>query len=94
MAILITITKGIKVTQVVAVNKVTPVEMAPRTLVELDEVQGFQATKILAERRIEVLLQQLDLSLLGGLSEANQAATLAFLAEYHDIFSLKPRELG
>ena len=53
MAILITIAKGIKVTQVVDVNALPPVEVLPRTLEEL----GIQWTKILAKRRREVLLQ-------------------------------------
>ena len=42
MDVLITITKGVKSTQVGAVNVVPPVELAPRTLEELDEVQGIQ----------------------------------------------------
>ena len=41
-AILITITKGVSITQVVAANGVPPVEVASRTLEELDEVQGIQ----------------------------------------------------
>ena len=60
MAVLITITKGVKVTQVVVVNVVPPVELASRTLEELDEVQGIQQAKLSVERRKEVLLQQLD----------------------------------
>ena len=73
-AILITITKGVKVSQVVAVNVVPPVELAP-TLEELDEVQSIQQTKMSVERRKEVFLQQLDLSGLDRRSEANQVAT-------------------
>ena len=46
------------------------------------------------EQRREVLFQQLDLSGLEGWSDENQAATHALLAEYHDIFSLEPGELG
>ena len=46
------------------------------------------------ERRKEVLLQQLNLSGLVRWSEANQAAVHALLADYHDIFSLEPGELG
>ena len=42
----------------------------------------------------EVLFQQLELSGLEGWSDKNQAATHALLAEYHDIFSLEPGELG
>ena len=41
MAALSTITKGIKVTQVVARNAVPWLEVEPRTLEELDEVQGI-----------------------------------------------------
>ena len=94
MAILITITKGIKFSHVVAANAVHPVEMVPRTLEELDVVQGIQWTKMSVERKKEVLLQQLDVSGLEGWSEANQAAAHSLLAAYHDIFSLGPRELG
>ena len=49
---------------------------------------------MLAEWMREVLFQQLDLSGLEGWSKENQAATHALLAEYHDIFSLEPGELG
>ena len=70
------------------------VEVAPRTLEELDEVQGMQQTKMSVERRREVLLQQLDLSGLEWWFEANQVAVHTLLAMYHDIFSLEPGELG
>ena len=60
MAIPITIAKGIKVTQVVAANVVPPVEVAPRTLEKLDEIQGIQWTRMLVEQRKELLFQQLD----------------------------------
>ena len=71
-----------------------PVELAPGTLEELDEVQGIQWTKMSVERRKEVLLQQLDVSGLEGWSKGNQVATHALLAQYHNIFSLEPGELG
>ena len=90
MAILITFVKGVKVTQVVAANTVPPVELVPRTLEALDEVQGIQWTMMSVERRKEVLLQQLDLPGLKGWSEANQVTTQALLAEHNDIFSLEP----
>ena len=57
MAILITITKGVKVTQVEAANAIPQVEVVPRTLEELNEVQCIQWTKMLLERRREVLFQ-------------------------------------
>ena len=52
----------VKVTQVVATNAIPKVEVVPGTLEELDKVQGIQQTKMLVERRSEVLFQQLDLS--------------------------------
>ena len=46
MAILITITKGIKVTQVVAANVVTTVRLMPRILERLDKIQGSQQMRM------------------------------------------------
>ena len=94
MAILVTTVKGVKVTQVVAANAVPQEEVAPRTLEELDKVHGILWTKVSTERGREVLFQQLDLSDLEGWSEGNEVAAHTLLAEYHDIFSLKPKELG
>ena len=94
MAVPVTIAKDIKVTQVVVANAVPPVELALRTLKELDKVQGIQETKMSVERRKEVFLQQLDLPGLDGWSKANQVAVHALLTEYHGIFSLEPGELG
>ena len=93
-AVLTTIDKGVKVTQVVTVNVVPPVELASSTSEELDEVQGIQWTKMLVERRKEVFLKQLDLSDLEGWFKGNQVTTCTLLAEYHDIFLLELRELG
>ena len=48
----ITIGKGIKVAQVVAANRVPPVEDMPRTLEKLDEMQGIQWTEMsIAQRK-------------------------------------------
>ena len=69
-------------------------EVAPRTLQKLDEIQGIQWTRMSIEWRREVPIQQLDLSGLEGWSDENQAAAQALLAEYHNIFSLEPGELG
>ena len=94
MAIPITITKGIIVIQVVAANAVPLVEVVPRTLEKLDKMQGVQQTRMPVEWRREVLFQQLDLPGLEGWSTENQVAARALLAEYHNIFSLEPGELG
>ena len=69
-------------------------KQCPELWRELDEVQGIQWTKMLVERRREVLFQQLDLSGLEGWTKETQAATHILLAEYYDIFSLEPGELG
>ena len=71
MATLITIAKGIKVTQIVAVNAVPPVKVAPNALEKLDEIQGIQQTKMMVEQRKKLLFQQLNLSGLGKWSDRN-----------------------
>ena len=93
-AIPITITKGVKVAQVVVANAVPPVEVTSETLEKLNEIQGIQQTKVMVEQRKKLLFQQLDLSGLDKWSDRNQVAVWAQLAEYHDIFSLEPGELG
>ena len=90
----ITIGKGVQVTQVVAVNRVPPIEIMPGTLEKLDEMQEIRQTKMSIEWRKETLLQQLDLPELESWSGANCTSAYALLTKYHDIFSLKPRELG
>ena len=89
----ITITKSIKVAQVVATNVVPQVEVAMRTLEKLDEIQGIQQTRMSVQWRKETLFWQLELPGLEGWSDKNQAATRVLLAEYHDIFSLESGEL-
>ena len=93
-AALIIVSKGIKVAQVVAANRVTPVEVMPGTLEKLDEMQGVQQTKMSIEHRKEMLLQQLDLSELEGWSGTNHASAHALLTKYHNIFFIEPGELG
>ena len=48
-ATLITIPKGIKVTQVIAANEVPPLEVFLNSLNKLDKIQGSQQIKILVE---------------------------------------------
>ena len=94
MAASITISKSIKVTQVVDVNVVPPVKVTPNILEKLNEIQGIQWTKMMVEQRKKLLFQQLDLSGLDKWSDRNQEAVSALLVEYHYIFSLEPGELG
>ena len=90
----ITIAKGIKVAQVVAVNAVPQVGVGPGTLEKLDKIQGIQQTRMSVNQRREMLFEQLELSGLEGWSHKNQAVARVLLAECHDIFSLEPGELG
>ena len=53
----IIIGKGIKVTQVVAANRVPSVGVMPRTLEKLDEMKGIPQTKMSIEQGKEMLLQ-------------------------------------
>ena len=61
---------------------------------KLSKMKGIQRTKMSVEQRKETLFQQLDLSGLEGRSTKNQGDAHALLAEYHDIFSLEPGEIG
>ena len=90
----IIIGKGIKVTWVVAANRVSPVKVMSGTLEMLDEMQEIWQTRMPIECRKETLLQQLDLSGLEGWSGISLASAHALLTEYHDILLLKPGELG
>ena len=45
-AVQITIGKDIKITRVVAVNRVHPIEVMPETLEKLDKMQGIQWTQV------------------------------------------------
>ena len=45
---------------------------------------------MMVEQRQKFLFQQLDLSGLDKWSDRSHVAAQALLAEYHDIFSLKP----
>ena len=90
----IVIGKSIKVTWVVAANRVPPVEVIPGTLEKLDKMQGVQWTKMSIEHRKETVLQQLDISGLEGWSGANCISAHALLTENHNFFLLEPGEYG
>ena len=77
-----------------AAYAIPQVGVTPGMLEKLDKIQGVQGAKMLVKQRRKVHFQQLNLSGLEGWSPKNQAATHTLLAEYHDIFSLEPWELG
>ena len=78
----------------VSVNVIPPVRITPNTSGKCNEIQGIQWTKMMVEQRKKLLFQQLDLSGLDKWLDRYQVAARALLAKYHDIFSLKPGELG
>ena len=49
-AVLITISKGVKITWVVVVNRVPPIEVMPGTLEKLDKMQEFDGPRCLLSR--------------------------------------------
>ena len=57
-------------------------------------MQGVQRSRMSVGQREKTLFQQLNLSHLEGWSPQNGGAAHTLLAEYHDIFSLEPREFG
>ena len=70
---LITITKGVKVTQVVAANAVPQVEGLLETLEKLDEIQGVQQTRMSVEGGRRCSSSSLAyLAWRGGLTEIKQ----------------------
>ena len=68
--------------------------MMPRDLEKLGEMIGIQQIRMSVEWRRDLFFQHLDLSGLEGWPDQNKVATHALLAEYHDIFSLEPGEMG
>ena len=57
-----TITKGVRITWVIAVNAIQQVGVSPGMLENLNEVLGVWRVKMWVEQRREALFQQLDLS--------------------------------
>ena len=54
-AALITIAKGVKIAQVVAVNVIPQVKISPGMLEKLDKMQGIQRSMMSVEQRKEAL---------------------------------------
>ena len=83
--------KKISVVRVVAANWVPELQMWPGMIDALDETQGIQTPALTAEQRQEKLFEKLDLS---GLGSWSPDSAYSLMAEYHNIFSLEPCELG
>ena len=59
-----------------------------------EEAHRPQVSKLTMKKRQEKLFEELDLSGLESWPPKLAASTQSLLAEYHDIFSLEPSELG
>ena len=84
----------ILVARVLAANWVPEPQMQPGTIDALNKAQGIQTQKLTTEQRQEKLFKKLDLSGLVSWLPELADSTWSLLAEYHDIFSLEPCELG
>ena len=60
----------------------------------LDETQGLQMPKLTVKQRQEKLFKELDLSGLESWPSKLADSAWSLLAEYHNIFSLKPENLA
>ena len=86
--------KKIPVTRVVAANIVPEPQVWPCMIDVLDEAQGIWTPKLTTEQRQEKLFQKLELSSMGSWPPELADSAHSLLAEYHDIFSLEPYQLG
>ena len=86
--------KKIPVVRVVAVNQVSELQVWPGMIDPLDEAHKIQTPKLTVKQRQEMLFKKLDLTGLGSWLPEVADSAQSLLAEYHNIFSLEPCELG
>ena len=89
-----TLRKKTPVARAVAVTWVPELPMQTDVMEALDGAQGFQAPGLTMKQRQEKLFEELDLSGLESWPPNLAGSTQSLLDEYHDIFSLEPREPG
>ena len=89
-----TLKKRIPVARAVVANWVPELQMWPRMIEALDEAQGIQTLKLTMKQIQEKLFKNLDLSGLESWSPELVNSAQSLLAEYYNIFSLEPSELG
>ena len=82
------------------VGRAVAVTWVPEFLVQISLTEvaegdyGHQTPRLTVKQRQEKLFEELDLSGLESWPPELAASTQSLLAEYHDIFSLEPSELG
>ena len=86
--------KKTPVARAVAVTWVPEPPMQTSIMEALDEAQGLHMPRLSVKHRQEKLFEELDLSGLESWPPSLADSTRSLWAEYHNIFSLEPSELG
>ena len=89
-----TLRKRTLVARAIMVTQILELTVLSGSTKVLGEDPGHQASKLTMKQWQEKLFEELDLSSLEAWPPELAAATWTLLAEYHDIFSLEPSELG
>ena len=86
--------KRIPVARAITVTWIPELTVLGRSMKVPEENPGHQAPKLTVKQQQEKLFKELDLSSLEAWPPEFVVAAWALLAEYHDVFSLEPSELG
>ena len=89
-----TLKKKTPVVRAVTATQVPEPPMQTSVMEAFDEVQGLQVPKLTVKQRQEKLFNELKLSGLESWPPKLADSAWSLLAEYHDVFSLEPSELG
>ena len=89
-----TLRKKTPVARAITVTQIPELPVLNGSTRVLEEYPGHQALKLTMKQQQEKLFKELDLSSLEVWPPELVVATWTLLAEYHDVFSLEPSELG
>ena len=89
-----TLRKKIPIVRAVAVTWVSEPPAQTSMTEALEEYHNHQMPKLTVKQRQEKLFEELDLSGLDSWPLKMLASAWSLLAEYHNVFALKPSELG
>ena len=89
-----TLRKKTPVARAVVVTQIPELPVQISSTKALEEGHGHQASKLTVKQWQKKLFEELDLSSLESWPPELAVATWSLLAEYHDVFSLEPCELG
>ena len=89
-----TLRKKTPVVRAIAVTWVPEPPMQTGIMEVAGEAQGFQMPKLTRKQKQEILFEELDLSGLESWPPELADSAQSLFAEYQDVFSLEPSELG